>query len=240
MAEPKIKPLDIDGILGKPKNRITRMGVELEGAWKSLPQGAVLEPDGSVFRGERPDGYRSGELPIGPMQPGAMPKFMKKYYPHKVDATCGMHVHMSFENLRHYMCLMVPEYQETIIEYLERWAKSEGFKEGHHIWARLAGKSVFCQKKFWPDLQVNFKGKDHDQARPGHRYTIVHYCGRQLTIEIRVLPMMATVDQAIRGIQQVIDITNASLVLLGKEEKIVGKLELPGGDVYEEYLEERL
>jgi hypothetical protein len=212
--------LNIDKLLGQPKNRVKKAGVELEGGWLVLPPGVALERDGSVFGDIHPPGYRCGELPIGPMQPAAVSKLMKKYYPAIVDRTCGMHMHMSFATLRHYQWLMEEEFQETILEYLSRWAKVEGFPKEHHIWERLSGESVYCQKKFWPDEQVGWKGrKDHDQHRHGHRYTAVHYCGRYNTIEIRVLPMMKTVDQAIRALNEVIKITNAALVLLSKKNK---------------------
>ena len=111
MVKEPVKPLNIDRLLGNCRNRVYRVGVELEGAWRVVPAGTHLEADGSVFRGNRPPDCQAGELPIGPMQPAAMPKFMKKYYPHKVDATCGMHIHMSFENLLHYAWLEVEEYQ---------------------------------------------------------------------------------------------------------------------------------
>lgn len=244
----KHNPLEIDSLLGKPKNRVARIGVELEGAWKSLPPGTRLEPDGSVFKDpltetkKVPAGHQAGELPIGPIQPAALPKFMKKYYPHKTDKTCGMHVHMSFESVWHYALLMVPEYQDTIIEYLDRWARAEGFPSTHFIYERLAGKSVYCQKKFWADAQVQYTKKDHDQHRHGHRYTIIHYCGRQMTVEVRVLPMMDTVEQAIRGVRQVVDITNACLVVLGrkKEQQERMHLEIAQNESYEEYIEEGL
>lgn len=245
---PDAEPLNLDGLLGIPKNRCVRLGVELEGAWKELPKGIrQLEPDGSVFKDpltetkKVPAGHVAGELPIGPIQLAAMPRWMKKYYPHKVDKTCGMHVHMSFETAWHYALLMAPEYQETVIKYLRRWAENEGFPVGHFIYDRLDGKSIFCQKRYWPDEQVRSR-KDHDQVRPGHRYTIVHYCGRQMTIEVRVLPMMETVEQGIRGVRQIVDITNAALIVLGRKKEQTERmsLEIAGNEVYEEYIEEGL
>lgn len=239
-----VKPLDLTGVLGKPKNRIARASVELEGGWLKLPPGVQLERDGSVFHDEIPAGYTRqgvGELPVGPIQPAGMPKFMKKYYPTLVDSSCGMHVHMSFESLRHYAWLMVPEFQETMIHYLTEWAKDEGFGPKHHIWGRLEGKSEFCQKKFWPDKQAAMKRKDHDRRRDGHRYTQVHYCGRYNTIEIRVLPMMVEAEQAIRAVQRVFDVTNAALFLLrDKQDKVKGKIILPVGEVYEEEIHEEI
>lgn len=234
------KILNIDDFLANPSgNMVEKVGVELEGLWKKVPDGVKLEGDASVFRGNRPPGYQAGEIPIGPVDVAILPKFLKKYYPSKIDATCGMHVHMSFKTGWRYRALMEPDFQDTIIEYLTRWAKDEGFPESHHIWPRLRGENEYCQYKFWPDEQAQ-SPKDYDHHRKGHRYTIINYCGRYNTIECRVLPMMDTVEQAARAIKRVINITNGSLLILGKRRgdvKVSGRLELPGGEVYEEFLE---
>lgn len=254
-----VKPLNLDNILGTPKNRVSKVGVELEGAWTKLPEGIIdLEHDGSVFKDPKsgrqvppgPD-YRLGEIPIAPSLPGRIPMLMKRYYPAKINETCGMHVHMSFirfngnPDLRLYSWLMVPEYQETMIKYLSKWAEEEGFPKTHTIWGRLRGESTFCQKKFWPDLQVSVQKKDHDQNRPGHRYTIVNYSGRQgkqHTIEIRVLPMMETPEQAARAVRKVVDITNGCLYLLGKKESktLSSKLILDEKSFHDEFYEEEV
>jgi hypothetical protein len=246
-AKKVVAPLDIDSLLGTVQNRVNKVGVELEGGWKTVPTEYVFGKDSSVFKelGGKVSGYNCGELPIGPFIPAALPAKMKKFYPDLVDHSCGMHMHMSFETLWYYQALMSEEYQETIIEYLTRWAKKEGFESSHHIWPRLNGESIYCQKKFWPDLQVNFKTKDHDQKRQGNRYTIVNFVNRPPktpTIEIRVLPMMKTAEQGIRALDTVIDITNGCLYKLAKrrEEKRTHKLELPNGDIYEEIIEEEV
>jgi hypothetical protein len=240
-------PLDIESLYGHCRNRIARVGVELEGGWKDMTPGIAFENDTSVFKDAKtgtqklPAGISyAGEIPVGPFVPAVIGKAITKYYPDKVDSTCGLHVHMSFESLLHYGWLMVPEYQETILEYLIRWAKKEGFPDDHHIWTRLKGQSTYCQKKFWPDEQVKAK-KDHDRERFGHRYTVVHYCGRQNTIEVRVLPMMTTPVQSIRAVKEVLRITNACLVkLASKELKESGRVELPVGEVVEEWDEVKL
>lgn len=227
--------------LGTHRNVVSRIGVELEGAWKVVPKGITLEHDGSVFRGKRVAGLHYGELPIGPMQPAAMPKFMTKYYPSVVDHTCGMHVHMSFESLRYYAWLMVPEFKDTMIDALSQWAKVEGFKPEHHIWDRLGGKNEFCQDKFWPDDQIAKKMKGHDHNEHGHRYTNINYSPMRTTIEVRVLPMTTGVEQAIRAIWQVVYVTNACVQALAvRHDRESVKLDTGLGEIHEETIEDEI
>lgn len=239
------KILPIGPHLGKVKNRVALVGVELEGAWSELPPGVQeVVHDGSVFGGRMPPNARYlGELPIGPALPAGIPELIRINHPQKVNATCGMHVHMSFDTLRWYQLLMTPDYQATILHFLKEWAVENKFRETHCIWERLAGKSRYCQDEFWPDQQATRKQKDHNMDRPGHRYTVIHYCGRQTTIECRVLPMMNSPVKANSAVTRVIDITNACLYLLGKSSKadrFASKIELPDNMVYEESIIQEL
>jgi hypothetical protein len=244
MAE--AKPLNLDAHLGKVKNRIALVGVELEGGWKTLPTGvARLEHDGSVFKGQLPPGVKHiGELPIGPAAPAGIAQLIRENHPTQVNPTCGLHVHMSFDTLHPYQLLMVPEYQETILDYLSRWAKEKNIPEKHCLWDRLAGKSEYCQKKFWPDLQATAKNKGHDRNAHGHRYTIIHYCGRYKTIECRVLPMFSSRELSVSAVQRVMEITNACIYTLGQNvsdrKKFNSKVELPNNLVYEETIVEKI
>lgn len=244
-----VKPINIDEHLGKPmKNRVALVGVELEGGWVTLPPGvAQLEHDGSVFQGQLPVGAAyMGECTIGPLYPAGIGELLKTHYPPKINHTCGMHVHMSFELLWQYHLLMVPEYQETVLHYLTLWAKEHPnvFGEKHHIWERLAGKSRYCQKQFWPDAQAGTKRKGHDQTAYGHRYTAIHYCGRFNTIECRVLPMMPNTKLALSAINRLIEITNACVYELGRKRPRPSNLstavKLPDNMLYEEHIIERL
>jgi hypothetical protein len=241
-----VKPLDIEPYIGKVKNRVALVGVELEGAWIQLPPGvAALEADGSVFDGRRPAGANHvGELPVGPVLPAGLKDLLRVNYPQKINHTCGMHVHMSFDTLWHYHLLMVPEYPVTVVEYLKKWATAAGIKDTHPIWPRLRHESRYCQNEFWPDAQAVRKDKGHNQEQHGHRYTHVHYCGARLnTIEIRTLPMMEKFKTAADAIHQVIAITNASLYILGRKtgkKTQQSKISLPDNMVYEETIIEQL
>jgi len=191
--------LDIDKYLeSPPRNRIRLVGIELEGLWTKIPLGgeANFHNDGSVkfppiVVDGKPISARVGEIVSWPIEPAAIGKWVRHNYPQAVNETCGLHIHMSFWQVRHYHRLMVQDYQDTMIEYLKRWAKEEGtFPEertcmnclfiksplcmacrgtgnipGHHIWNRLAGKEKYCHFKFWPDAQVQMT-RHGDQASP--------------------------------------------------------------------------
>lgn len=216
--------LDLSKFLGKVKNRIDKLGVELEGAWNKIPVGSRLEHDGSVAphknTTDRENFPNVGEIVSKPMAPAGVGAWIKKNYPGMVNDTCGLHVHMSFPDINFYSRLMEPEYQDTIIHYLTLWAKKEGLEDKHPIWPRLRGESEYCARKHWPDKQAQSKRKIYDRRTEGNRYTIVNYCYQQHeTIEIRVLPMMKDAEQAIRAVQQVVNVTNACIVALTEKEK---------------------
>lgn len=238
-----------------PKNRIERIGVELEGGWEHLPEGTNLEHDGSVtgFKALATGvQLRTGEIPSPPKIPAAMWPWVKKFYPQYVNNTCGMHLHMSFASAKLYQMLMVEDFQLTMIEYLKRWAEEEKLPKRtstaagtvrHPIWDRLEGKNVYCQFKFWPDKQAAQKRKSHNRDVEGHRYTAINYCfglNDCQTVEVRILPMFDSYQQAIRALQRVMLITNASLLALAKREaKTEENFKLDRGmDAYIETTEE--
>lgn len=278
-----VKILELDNILGKRvRNRIYRVGIELEGGWKQLKTGMKLVRDGSVLfqtpppqhpgnrldampaiirgrpvpRNEReqaglleqlntqlntanlrrppiltipvtPPAPRDapelavGEYPSEPLEVTKFPTWMQAYYPSHVNATCGLHVHMSFKSAKDYQRLMIPEYQASIIAYVGLWAKGERLEKSHPIWDRLSGNSGYCVHEFWPDEQAMKVDKDHDRRRYGHRYTAINYPHlRNGTIECRLLPMMEKADQAVRAVQTVLNITNACLVATYKDRHL--------------------
>lgn len=283
--------LNLDRLLGKCKNRIYFVGVELEGGWDKLPPGTKLIRDGSIhFEGDGPPQfsrirlsaeqglrydtlieinrergftpresveyetlYRAGmatpagmiipahigEIPSEPLDPKDYAKWMTTMFPHHVNNTCGMHVHMSFRSALTYQRLMVPEYQSTLLHYLEKWAKGMDLPKDHPLWDRLASKSEHCQDKFWPDQQARCTHKDYDKNKKGHRYTHVNYCWNQhSTLEVRTLPMFKEVDQAIKAVKEILSITNAFIVVdARREEKYKASLEAEDDHFNEEMIE---
>lgn len=241
--------LEIDKLLtSPPKNRIARVGIELEGGWFEEPfEDCSFHHDGSVKELVHPSKpLLTGEIVSNPIAPVGIPAWVKSHYPDAVNKTCGLHLHMSFFHDRHYQRLMTIDYQDTLLAYLGAWAKKEGFPVFHHIWGRLAGHEKYCHKEFWPDDQM--KNLDHgDQSGPdrffkkGSRYTVVNYCyniKKRGTLEVRVLPMMETPEQAIRGLMLVVRITNACIFALrstARDERL--RFDVPV-DISNEIIEE--
>lgn len=200
------------------------VGIELEGGWAKVPPKCKIERDSSVFKNPSTKlletlaklGVNStGELVSKPMPPIGMTAWIKKHYPTYSDQTCGLHIHMSFNDNWHYQQLMVPEYQVTVLYYLKLWAVENKLPDSHPIWDRITGKNEYCNQSFWPDEQLKTGvRKDYDHFRKGNRYSAIAYRRKNYiyTIECRVLPMMETPELAVSALRQVIRITNAFLV----------------------------
>lgn len=267
---PDTQAFDILSRIGKAKNRIYRVGVELEGGWTELPPGVELVRDGSIHglkgptrkqkvseptylrvlpggqsqpqayaqRIPSPDGsgyiyvvlrenekdvpipISTGELPSEPFEPAKVANWMRQSYPQVVNKTCGLHVHLSFEDARHYQLLMCPAFTVTMRDFLVEWGKEVKIEEKHPLWDRLAGKSEFCKFEFWADYQVCQGRKNYNHDVPGSRYSMINYChSLHQTLECRVLPMFADVEMAVAAVQRVIDITNASLAINKEVER---------------------
>lgn len=236
------KALDIDKYLGKTKNRIFKVGVELEGAWSALDPGVTLDNDSSVKvlgAAEIAAGWKQGELVSEPLEPIQVAPWMRKWYPNKINGTCGLHVHQSFRLAVHYGLLTSEEFQPTVIEYFKRWADQERLPASHPLWPRLRGESEYCQHKWWPGLQMQPTRKDYDHFRTGCRYTVINYCyNRNKTMECRLLPMFEDKDQAIRAVRYYISVTNASLLAL-KQRDDGGTFEVKAGSPYVDHSLER-
>lgn len=217
------KMLNLDARFGHVKNRIAKVGIEVEGGWTVLPEGVKqANHDGSVFKAGLPPGcpllVTKGELASPPIEPALLGSWTRKHHPQVVDPSCGLHMHIGVKKAEYYNLLMdSPDYQATIVGYLRKWATENAIPKDHCLWERLTGNNRYCRNLFWPELQAIKSGKEHDVERDGnkkgHRYTIVNYCwglGFE-TLEIRVLPMMPTPALSVSALRKLVDVTNAYL-----------------------------
>lgn len=214
--------------------RIQAVGLELEGGWSDIPKGVRYDPrgnpgpytigrDGSLdhFQQRNPELAAVGEIASEPLPVGSKAEeWLRRMWPQRIGENCAFHIHMSFINAICYSRLMKEEYPGTAVEYLRRWAEKEGLPKTHAIWPRLNGDSVYCQHIYSAADQIGNVTKDRDQRRKGHRYTAFNYnFGRTGTIECRLLPMFDNVEQGIRALNELVDLTNRFLLTDAKKEK---------------------
>lgn len=252
----KAKPIDLTKWLGKARNLVMRVGIELEGGWTLLRDDVALTQDWSVVFDRDANAYRKahgrwpasyigpqhvGELPSAPMEVSEFPAWIKKYYPSHVNETCGMHYHVSFRDALVYQRLMVEEFPATMVKEMMRWGmeqiKQHNLEVNHPLFARCKGDSEYCQHIFAADMQARVHHKAYDHHALGHRYTVINYpLVQRTTIENRLLPMMPTAELAIEAMTHALAVTNAFIFAMkGREPREDIEVELPpGGGLREE------
>lgn len=247
------------------RNRIERVGIELEGGWNKVPKtfgdmALRLEHDGSVkFEDpvkqkelemladkarraasiEKQNAFQQayalleaeirrslprhkGEIPSPPLSMTEWEPFILQCYPDKVNATCGLHVHMSFAHRLNYARIMTPDYMKAILKDLNEWAEEEKLDKDHPIWPRITKPNHdHCAHQYLGDAQVKQRRKDYHSRGTAHsRYTAINYCYAQhKTVECRLLPMMETKEQAVRGVRKVLTSTNQFLAKVRERER---------------------
>lgn len=250
---------------GVLRNRIDKVGIELEGGWQKVPakfkdKHLALEHDGSVKfedpvrmaeltriqqlasrttdakkRAEFATAYakleqeiaklmprHKGEIPSPPIAVEEVEQFITDCYPTQINATCGLHVHMSFVHRLNYARIMTPEYMKAILKRLCEWAEEEKLPKDHPIWNRITNPNHdHCAHQYLGDAQVHIRRKDfQSRGKPHSRYTAINYCyGQHQTVECRLLPMMETAPQAVRGVKEVLAVTNKFLASIREKER---------------------
>ena len=133
------------------KNRVHRVGIELEGGWKTGMGLAVIR-DGSVsFTDTEIQSHSiqaAGEIPSPPLEMSEWEGWLTNHYPSYSNTSCGLHIHLSFNSALRYQRLMDPSYSATIVAELERWGREEGLPQNHPMWKRLKGGCKYCQLTF--------------------------------------------------------------------------------------------
>lgn len=181
------------------RKRIKAIGVELEGGWTTPPP-TEMHRDGSVTVDARYVGEVSSE-PIGDLDSAIA--WVQANYPSNVNNTCGLHVHVSTNELN-YSRLMEPEFasffEGRMAEFL-----SQGLADGHPgydlLRQRFQGLNRYCQKKFIPEQQLFMKDRYGDPATHP-RYAQLNFCyGRHGTLECRMFPCFPRVEDGVASVR---------------------------------------
>jgi len=143
--------------------------------------------------------YRSGEVvsrPMDSIDEGA--NYIRKYWPDFVNASCGFHVHLSFNDISYYSCLMEESfnnyYKETLREFSEKEKLNRTFK------SRFEGRNDYCRDAFLPNEQAFRSGKYTSNRATNPRYAALNFCwSLHGTMECRVFSANMGVNKAVLG-----------------------------------------
>ena len=124
---------------------IKAIGVELEGGWRSVPDGEEMGHDGSVGGLPREARY-VGEIRSAALKVSAFDPWFLNCYPPYVNDTCGLHVHFSFKNKGMYQQFLSEEYRHELFHRLCLWGMDKDEAQvPNRFWERMAGKNGFCK-----------------------------------------------------------------------------------------------
>lgn len=183
--------------MAQRKRHWLKIGVELEGGWASDPNELLeyselvdVKGDGSV----RDVGRYPGEVTVGPYdRMDRCHAAMAHCYPAQQNASCGLHVHLSFsrEDMRR---LATKGFLQHLKAFWEDWGKRAKIHKTSPYWTRLAGLHRYC---LFSD----------DPARCFDHYSMVNFGAWQEhgTVECRLLPMFKNPLLAQKAVQAVVD-----------------------------------
>jgi len=199
--------------MAAPRNRITAIGIELEGGWTSVPPGPVFQdPNDSNNRGEiiKRDGsvrLEGSDLLVGEVVSAPLTSvelavaWMRANYPQAGNNTCGFHIHISLPSL-HYSRLMNEDFNNKFLSAMEEfWARNRTAPGFDLFRSRLDGQNRYCQKIFRPEEQLWRTEHYGDHARVP-RYSQLNYCwGRHGTMECRLFPYFPRISNAVGALE---------------------------------------
>ncbi len=182
----------------KDCKHLDMMGLEIEAGWKETKSNLTF--DGSLRNGDFYNSTSIGELVSKPFDDkDELFKYMDENWPDEVTQKCGFHIHTSFKNINHYNELMNKKFYNYFLLEMEKWG-NEYNCTNKNFWSRLSGANNFCEKKFNPDAQTIFSGKDPI------RYTHLNYCYKMhKTIECRLFPTFTEVKTAKSAVDALIN-----------------------------------
>jgi hypothetical protein len=162
-----------------------------------IPQG--IRGDGSVLVGGESTGELSpdGGLPVDEILP-----WVDQNYPHHVNLTCGMHVHVSFVSPSIYASMATPEFEPFLVEQLVKWGKAYKVPYNHPFWYRLLGRNTYCKRGL--TSKIITEQMQYVEHRDPRYYLINFAWARFQTIEFRILPMFKQKQTAIRAIRAIL------------------------------------
>lgn len=184
-----------------------KIGVELEGGWSGDYRRFLLasplvdtKEDGSV----NVEADSVGEITLGPYDRlGRALAMVTRCYPEKVDETCGLHVHLSFDRPTVHR-LTAPAFFTHFADFWKAWGTRHQIHRSSEFWSRLAGECEYCEPM---EFQSENAYYGHTTPFQSDRYSQVNFQAYREhgTLECRLLPAFKYSRVAIKAIAGVID-----------------------------------
>jgi len=197
-----------------PKLRYVKLvGLEVEGAWSAPPpRKYTIIHDHSVCSGKKDaanvmwplitDSKGKNLTHVGEIASEAMTlakslEWLKEYYPHGSNGSCGFHVHVSVRSLLMYRKLTQPKFWKRFLLAANKFGESLAIPPDHLYWWRLRGENRFCYKKFRPLEQMALTIKPQSGTARDLRRCMLNYCwAMHGTLECRLFPMWEKYEDA--------------------------------------------
>lgn len=212
-----------DGKFIKEITGVMKIGAEIEGGFWDKPDGYTH--DGSVNHSLLPvthhecdesceDGCSGsdeeayhGEAVSPAMDIEEIEAWIDKNYPDAMDGTCGIHVHVSFDDNRlSYAKLMSSKFWKYYLKRYKEWGMKNNINPNSRFWVRMEGNNRYCRAKFQPARQIDQRYKEST------RYTMLNYCyALHHTLESRMLPTFNRKYIAVSAVKEFYDIVNTYL-----------------------------
>lgn len=188
----------------RPKS-YNKIGIEIEGRWYDYMRlknrvhsimGATIAGDGSIW-----GGLGNSEAVEVRTRPDTVTDVLRQLldlYPDESDASCGMHVHVSFNDTTHISQLLCPLFYAYFIDRWTKWGQSRGLSTDGQFFRRLRGHNDFCQRnRTWSD-----------EALRTDRYTHLNFSSWSAhgTLECRLLPMFRDSSLAVGAVVELLSI----------------------------------
>ena len=177
--------------------------------------------DGSV----ETEDYTAGEIASPKFRVDRMPQFeqfVKENMPQEVNNTCGLHVHLSFNNQLAYEKTMDLEFFTEFKVKVKEFVLNSGLFTEHtqeEFVKRFRGNNTYCRDIFSPNSQATGKNV-YDETTEQGRYTFINYPYNQHgTIECRLFPSTVSSSEVCSFVKWFIDFTNTYLKNQPKYER---------------------
>lgn len=208
--------------------QIDRVGIEIEGRWRDLDAterragraGMSGCGDGSVRSSSTARAYEFQT------KPGSCAQALNQlydFYPDESDASCGMHVHVSFK----YTTAVTLLYSQEFFDYFRvRW-EAWGIKMQLHprgeFFSRLRGENDYCRPNVMRTAMSNSRRSGNtvlcsqESITDNDRYAQLNFIAwdEHKTVECRLLPMFRDAGLGIAAVCELVDIYETWLSAAG-------------------------